>query len=83
MTTTTLATTLMSLGLVLPATASAQHCGRVHIRTRGVTARVRVVHGHVSCRSARMLIAAAYHAADTRKPNGYGNTYGRFWRVSG
>ena len=69
--------------LSFPASAAAQRCGRVNIPTRHTTAKVRVVHGAATCSSARKLIKAAYHAVDTRQADGYGNTYGYFWRVSG
>jgi hypothetical protein len=69
--------------VVLPASASAQRCGHVHIATRHLNAKVRIVHGPLKCAFARKLISAAYHAVDTRKSDGYNNTYGVFWRVKG
>jgi hypothetical protein len=73
----------MAVGLAFPACASAQHCGRVYVQTRGASAKVRVVRGPISCKRARSLIKAAYHAEDTRHSDGYNKTFGMFWRVQG
>jgi hypothetical protein len=66
-----------ALGLASPASAVARHCGRVYVPTRGV----RVVHGPVSCRRARSLIKATYHAEDSRHWGGHGSELGIYWRV--
>ena len=66
------------IGIALPATALGQRRGRVS-PSRG-RAKVRVVHGPVSC-VARQQVSAAYRAEDTRAWNGYEPAPGVFWRV--
>jgi hypothetical protein len=62
---------------------AAQRCGRVLIPSHGADAKVRVVHGRVSCESARHLVAAAFKAEATRHWNGYDQLSGIYWSVEG
>jgi hypothetical protein len=71
----------LAAGLGLPATAAAQHCGRVKLAGGG-KAKVRIVHGDVGCGKARLVIKSAYHAEASRHWDGTGN-YGVYWRVRG
>jgi hypothetical protein len=74
---------LLVPSLALPANASAHRCGRLPVPARGLDAKVRIVHGPISCHSARKLIVTAYHAESTRHSAGFQNPDGVFWRVDG
>lgn len=76
--------TVVSLSLAAaPAAAAAYRCGRVAVPVRHARAKVRAVHGSVSCRPARRLIAKAFTEESQRHWDGYDRTYGIYWKVRG
>jgi hypothetical protein len=53
------------------------------VPARGLKAKVRLVHGPLTCHRARRQIAAAFTAEVVRHNDGFNPTNGVFWRVDG